>query len=134
MFAEILAQIFHYQRKISATWSWRKTQIEFAGVFQIHLKPFQFFELFDAALYLYRFGRFVPETLNKLLGILNHFLLILVGTYLLLVPFLAQLYEPAVIDVVIVYPAECDFYRPSAYIIDKCAVVTHHQHSTRTCF
>ena len=52
------------------------------------------------------------------------------GKYLLLMALFAQRHEPAVVDIIVVYPAESNFYRPSAYIIDKRAVVADHEHGT----
>ncbi len=40
-------------------------------------------KLLDAALHLHAFGGFVAETLDEILGVLNLFLLILVGAHLL---------------------------------------------------
>ena len=88
MRAEILAQVLHDQRKITASRCRRETEVQPTCIFQIDLKSFEFFELFDTTLYLYRFGRFVPETLYKLLCILDHLLLVQIRPDLLFVPFL----------------------------------------------
>ena len=88
VFAEILAQVFHNEREVSAARGGRETEVETRGVLKIHLEAFQFFQLLDAALDLHGFGRFVAETLDELFGVLNHFLLVLERPDLLFVPFL----------------------------------------------
>ena len=128
MGTEIFAQVFYYQGKIAAPRGRRKTQIEFAGVLHIHLQPLQFLQLFDAALHLYRFGGFVSEPLDKILCVGDHFLLVLVGAYLLLMPFLAQLHKAAVVDVVIIDASERNLNCPSAHVVNKRAVVADHEH------
>ena len=130
--AEIFAQILYNQREVTATRSRRKTQIKPTGVFQIHLKALQFIQLLDTALYLYRLGRFIPETLNELLRISDHLLLIHVRPHLLFMPLLAQFNKTAVVDIIVVDTSEGDFYCAGTYIVDKSLVVTNQQYRGRT--
>ena len=131
---EILAQILYDNRKIAASGRRRETQVKTAGVFQIHFQPLQPFQLFDAALNLYSLGRLIAEAFNEFLRVLNHLLLVLIGSHLLFMPLLAQLNEFAVIDVVIVYPAKCNLNCTVAYIVNKRAVVTNHKHGAWATF
>ena len=128
MFSEILTQVLYDNREVSATRGGWETQVETACVFQIHLQPLQFLQLFDAALNLYGFGGFIAEAFDEILGVGNHLLLVLVGAHLLLVALLAELDKPAVVDIVVVYPTEGDLNRTVAYIINECAVVADHEY------
>ena len=85
-------------------------------------------------MYLYGFGSFVSETLDEIFGLLYHLLLVLVSAHLLLMAFFAQLHEPAVVDIIIVYAPERDLNSPVADIIDERTVVADHKHRTLTRF
>ena len=79
-------------------------------------------------------GRLIAEAFNEFLRVLNHLLLVLIGSHLLFMPLFAQLNEFAVIDVVVIYPAKCNLNCTVAYIINKRAVVADHQYSRGTAF
>ena len=131
VFTKILSQVFHNERKIATSRGRRETQVETRGVFQIHLQSLEFLQLFDAALYLYGFGGFIAESLDEILGVLNHLLLVLVGADLLLVAFFPEFHKTAVIDVIIVDAAEGYFYRAWAGVVYERAVVGYHEYGGR---
>ena len=134
MFAEVFAQVFYNYRKIPTSWGWREAQIQAAGVLQIDFESLQFLELLDSALHLHGFGGFVAEALDELFRFLNHLLLVHVRAHLLLVPLFAQLNEPAVIDVIIVYASKCYLNGSAAHIVNERTVVADHQYCARTAF
>ena len=82
-------------------------------------------QLLDTALYLHGLGRFITETFDKLFGILYLFLLILVGSQLLLAPLLTEFHVLIVSNLVIVDASARDFDGTIGYIINKCPVVTN---------
>ena len=73
------------------------------------LNSLKAFELLDSALHLHGFGGLVAEAFDELFGVVDEFLLVVVGASLLLEPVLSQYYEVAVIHVVVVDMSEFYF-------------------------
>ena len=69
---------------IPRTYCRLESHIDPCRIFLFYLDSFYLFQLFDSGLHLYCFRRLITETLDKILCILNLFLLILVSTLLLL--------------------------------------------------
>ena len=90
MIAVSFLQIFNNHRILARMRCRRKAQIHGRVIDFVHFQTLQFFQLLDARLHLHRLGSFVTESFNKGLGILNHFLLILVTAQLLFTAFFAQ--------------------------------------------
>ena len=114
---KIFAHIICYHRKITTTWCRRKTQTQSRVILHIHFQTLQLLQLLDTRLHLHSFGGFVAKTLNKLFGLLNHLLLILIRSHLLFMAFLAQYLKLGVRHVIIVYAPKSNLYGTRSHII-----------------
>ena len=81
--AEALAYLLHLGHNLTRARCGRELDVQGREIFLIDLDTLQSFELFDSRLHLIRFGRLVAETLDKLLGLFDHTLLVFVGCHLL---------------------------------------------------
>ena len=99
-----------------------------AAVYFVYLNGNNLFQLLDTALHLDSLGRFVSETLDEILDVGYFLLLILVGSQLLLAPFLTQLHILIILHPIVNDLAAGYLQRAVTYIVDKGAVVTHQYH------
>ena len=91
----------------------------------IHLDRHNFLQLLDATLHLYGLGRFISESLYKVLNISDFLLLVLVSPQLLFTTFLAKYDILIVFHFVVLYPSAGNLQRTIGNIIDKRTVVAH---------
>ena len=90
VFTVTLCKLFGLNDNIPRAGCIRETKIKGGKIFELYLNPVHFFQLFDPGLNLYGLGGLVPETLDKLLRIIYHLLLVAIGGQLLFAPFLAE--------------------------------------------
>ena len=127
VFAIGLAHLLGYHRIVARARGWRKFESQAGGVDLVDLNGNDFGQLLDAALHLYGFGGLVTELLNKLLCVVNHLLLILVGTHLLLDALFTQLHKMRIVHIVVVNLAARYLDGAVGHVVDKRSVVTHEQ-------
>ena len=82
-------QILAFEDYVSGTRSRRELNRQRDVVSLVNLHSVKFFELLDAGLYLIWLRRLVAETVDEILRLLDHLLLVLIGRHLLREPFLA---------------------------------------------
>ena len=92
MIAVGLAHVFRYDGEIARARCRRKAQAQMRGIHLVHLDALYLGELLDAALYLYRFGCLVAEAFYKCFRVLYLFLLVAIGSHLLLQSFGAEVF------------------------------------------
>ena len=126
--AETLCNILAHHRIVSAASGGREFQSQTTRVLLVDDDGYHLFELLDAALHLHSLCRLVAETLDKLFRIGNLFLLVLVGTNLLLATLLAQLHKFVVRHLVIVNASAGNLYRAGGDGVQKRAVVADKHH------
>ncbi len=107
----------------------READVYSGGVLLFYLNAFQLPKLFDLALHLYRLGGFVPEPLDKSLGIVDHLLLVAVGCSLLLASLAAKHGIFCIGDPVVVDFAEAYLYGTMGDIVEEGTVMRHQHHS-----
>ena len=91
---------------VTGSWSGRKLEVEAGGVYFVYFDALDFGKLFDAALNPDALGGFVAEAFNEVFGVLNHFLLVLIGAHLLIEALLPQDEIFGVVDGIVVDFAE----------------------------
>ena len=128
--AECLARILHLHDNLSRARCRRELDIQRGIVLVLDLDALDTFQLLDARLHLIALRRLVPELLDKLLGLLDHALLVLVGGHDLGTALGPQLDELRIRHLVIIYLAQRQLYRTRGDVIQKCAVVRYDQHGT----
>ena len=106
----------------------RKLDVERGEVLLLDLQTVQPFQLLDARLHLIRFGGLVAELLDKLLGLFDHPLLILVGRHLLRPALGAQDDVFRIGDLVIGDLPQRQFDRAVRDVVQKGPVVRNQQH------
>ena len=97
----------------------------------VHLVDFDgddFLQGLDAALHLVGLGGLVAEAFDEGACLGNLLLLVLVGAELLFAALGAQGYVFVILDLVVVDLSAGDFDGARAYVVDKRAVVRHHDH------
>ena len=97
--------------------------VQTTEVLFVHLDPLDLLQLLDPRLYLIRLGRLVAEAFDKLLGLLDHLLLVLIGRQLLGTTLSAQFDILAVRHPIVVNLPERYFDRPRRDVIQKGPVV-----------
>ena len=129
MVAVRLTDVFQNKRKIAAARCRREFQVKRRIVYLVNFYRYNLFKLLDSALYLIGFGRFITETLYKILYFSYLFLLILVCALLLFYPLLTQFHKLGVVDTIVVSLAAGNFNGPVGHIINESTVVADQQHS-----
>ena len=86
--------------------------------------------MLDATLHLHGLGGLVAEALNEIFDVGNLFLLIFVGSQLLLTTLGTQLHKLVILDAIIDNLATRDFERAVGHIVDEGTVVAHQHHRT----
>ena len=109
-----------------------KFQIQVRRVYLVDLDPFEFGQLLDARLHLHRLGCLVAETLDKGLGVLYLFLLVLIGPALLFETLLPQNDVVRIVDLIVVDVSHRNLDGASRHIVDKGAVVRNQHHGIGT--
>ena len=99
---ELLAHLLNLGHNLTTAWCRGELQVQCAQVLLVNLYAVEPFELLDAALHLVALGGFVAEFLDKLFGLFDHSLLVVVGGHLSLSTLLAQLHILAVRHLVVV--------------------------------
>ncbi len=95
-----------YYRIVARAWGRRESQVKTRGVDLVDLYALDFGELLHAALHLHGLCGLVAEALYEFLGVLYLFLLVLVGTSLLLDALLMEHHIFRVVDSVVIYLAK----------------------------
>ncbi len=95
-----------YYRVVARAWGRRESQVKTRGVDLIDLYALDFGELLHAALHLHGLCGLVAEAFDEFLGVLYLFLLILIGTALLLDALLMKHHIFRVVDSVVIYLAK----------------------------
>ncbi len=88
-----------------------------------NLDVIDFLQLLYAALYLAGLCRFVPESLDKLFGVLDLLLLVLEGVDLLLAPDFPLLLVKRVVSRVFFHVPGAECPSPLRQVVEKCSVV-----------
>ena len=88
MLAIAFAHFLANHRIVATAKARRELQVQTARINLIHLNQHHLFQSLHAALHLVRLSRFVSESLYEIFGVLYLFLLVLVGTQLLLTSFI----------------------------------------------
>ena len=118
---------------ITTTAGTDKFETEGGIIFFIYLNALYFLQLLDTALYLYGFSCFIAETFDKILSVLYLFLLILIGTALLLTAFFTQYDKLVVFYSVIVDLSAGDLNGTGSDIIEESPVVADQHYGIGTC-
>ena len=113
------------------TASWRRRELHSQGslILQVYLYTLQLVKLFYSGLNLIALCGLIPESLYKLLRLLNHPLLILIGGALLHHTLCAQLLVSGVGNFIVVYLAKHYLHCAGGYIIQKFPVVRYEHNS-----
>ena len=134
---EVVAIAFAYvgadDRPVAAALTWWELESQHRGVDLVDFYRHYFLQLLYSALHLVRFRGFVSESLDEVLDVGYLFLLVLVGTQLLLTSFVAQGDILVVLHAVVVYPATCYLDGACCHVVDKRAVVAHEHHRLGRC-
>ena len=125
MLSIILAYLIADNRIITASQTRRELEMHLFVIHLIHLDRYNFLQLLDATLHLYRLSRFISESLYKVLNISDFLLLVLVSPQLLFTTFLAKYDILIVFHFVVLYPSAGNLQRTIGNIIDKRTVVAH---------
>ncbi len=98
------------------------------GIFILYLNAVKLVKLFDPALHLYSLGGLVPESLNELLRVLDHLLLVAVGGGLLLTTLTSQLNVFGVRHAVVIDLANAYLQSASGDVVKEGTVVRYQHH------
>ena len=110
----------------------RELQVHGSIVHLVHLDRYDFLQLLDFLLYLYRLGRLIAEPLDELTHISDLLLLVLVGTLLLLTPLSAKYNILVILHLVVDDVPTGYLQRAVRYVIDERTVVTDQYDSLGT--
>ena len=110
----------------------RELQVHGSIVHLVHLDRYDFLQLLDLLLYLYRLGRLIAESLNELTHISDLLLLVLVGTLLLLTPLSAKYNILVILHLIVDDVSTGYLQRAVRYVIDERTVVTDQYDSLGT--
>ena len=125
MLPESLTNLITDYGKATTTVRANEFQSQGGIVFFIHFNRHHFLQHLDAALYLNSLSGFISEPFNEILRILNHLLLVLKGTKLLLTSFFAQVHKLIILNLIIINMPARDFNGTSSHIIEESTVMTH---------
>ena len=128
MVAIALAHSVAYHGIVARAQTWWKLQVHRGIVHLVHLNRHNLLQLLYAALHLHSLGWLIAEPLYEVLDVGYFLLLVLVGTQLLFVAFVAQLYVFVVFHTIVVHLSAGDLYGAVCHIINKSAVVAHQHH------
>ena len=115
---------------LTRTRSRRELHSKSRPVLQIHLNPLQLLQLLHTRLHLIGLRRLVAETLDELLSLLDHTLLVLIGSLLLGKPFLPEFQVLTIRNLIIMNPADHDLHCPVRHIVEELPVVRNQHKRT----